>query len=112
MGNSSNTSNTLLGILTGALAGYIIGVLYAPDKGENTRKKIAEGASEYKDTLVEKASEIKKTVVNKALDKKQNLDQQLETIVSDVSHKTEDVITALEKKLADLKKQNKKFQKS
>jgi len=36
----------------------------------------------------------------------------LENMVSDVSHKTEDVISTLEKKLAELKTKNKKLQKS
>jgi gas vesicle protein len=108
----SNTSNTLLGILTGAIAGAAIGILYAPDKGVNTRKKITEEAHDYKDIIVEKSSEIKDTVMNSAKDKKESLEDQLESIVSDVSHKTDDVISILEKKLADLKKQNKKYQKA
>lgn len=34
-------SNVVLGVLGGLAAGAILGVLFAPDKGENTRKKIA-----------------------------------------------------------------------
>ncbi|WP_147677820.1 YtxH domain-containing protein [Algibacter pacificus] len=109
---NNNTSNTIFGIFAGAIAGAALGILYAPDKGANTRKKIATGAVEAKDNLVEKASEIKDTVVNSAHSKKVTLDEQVESIVSDVSHKTEDVISTLENKLADLKKQNKKYQKA
>jgi hypothetical protein len=47
-----------------------------------------------------------------ASEKKVSLEDQVESIVSDVSYKTEDVITTLEKKLAELKKQNKKYQKA
>ena len=37
----SNTSgNSLLALLTGALIGAGIGILYAPDKGSKTREKI------------------------------------------------------------------------
>ncbi len=35
------TSKAILGIIGGIAAGAIIGVLVAPDSGENTRKKIA-----------------------------------------------------------------------
>ncbi len=108
----SNTSNTLLGILTGAIAGAAFGILYAPDKGSNTRKKIADGAVDYRETFVEKASEIKDSVMHAAQNKKATLDDQVESIVTNASYKAEDVISTLEKKLADLKKQNKKYQKA
>lgn len=108
----SNTSNTLLGILTGAMAGAAMGILFAPDKGVNTRKKLVDGAHDYSDTVVEKTSEIKDSVMKSAKDKKESLEQQLESIASDISYKNEDVISVLEKKLADLKQQNKKYQKA
>ena len=108
----SNTSNTILGIFSGAIVGIALGVLYAPDKGVNIRKKIAEGVEEAKDSFEEKASEIKDTVMHEAQNKKETLEDQVETLASNVSYKTEDIINALEKKLADLKKQNKKYQKA
>ncbi len=33
------TSNVILGIVAGAAVGALLGVLFAPDKGTNTRKK-------------------------------------------------------------------------
>jgi branched-subunit amino acid transport protein AzlD len=35
-----STSNALLGFLAGAAAGAVIGILYAPEKGSQTRKNI------------------------------------------------------------------------
>jgi len=47
----SNTK-TLLGFVAGAAVGALAGILLAPDKGSNTRKKIAGKASDAKDSLM------------------------------------------------------------
>ena len=44
----SKTSNTLLSFLLGATTGAIIGILYAPDKGSNTRDKVTYRLDKYK----------------------------------------------------------------
>jgi len=51
MGRS--TTNILLGFLAGAAAGAIAGLLFAPDKGSNTRKNIADKASKISSDLRE-----------------------------------------------------------
>ena len=56
-----------------------------------------------KDMIAEKASEITDPVTSSVSGSKESLDIQLENVVSNVSHKTEDVITTLEKKLNELK---------
>lgn len=108
---SSNT-NTVLGLLAGTAVGAIVGILYAPDTGVNTRRKISEKAKEVQNQMAEGASELKEQVLNKVHTKKDTLDTRVEALVSDVSYKTEDIITTLESKLADLKAKNKKLQKS
>jgi gas vesicle protein len=46
-----STANFLLGVLAGAAAGAIVGILFAPDKGsktrENIKKKIREISDDY-----------------------------------------------------------------
>lgn len=59
--------------------------------------------------IAEKASEITDQVTSSVSGSKESLDIQLENVVSNVSHKTENVITTLEKKLNELKEKNKKL---
>jgi gas vesicle protein len=48
------SGDVLLGVLAGFAAGAVIGILFAPDKGSVTRKKIAEIGDEYAEGLKEK----------------------------------------------------------
>jgi len=54
----SKKSNTFLAFLTGAATGAILGLLYAPDKGENTRDKLSFQLDKYKKKLDELLKEI------------------------------------------------------
>jgi gas vesicle protein len=108
----SNTSgNSLLALLTGALIGAGIGILYAPDKGTKTREKIKDGFQDAKDDLKQKLDEVSEQLKSKLTHSKDNLEDSFEDMVSNVSHKTEDLISFLEQKLGELKEQNAKLQK-
>ena len=46
-----SSGKVLLGVLAGVAAGALIGILFAPDKGTETRKKIVEKGEDYVDEL-------------------------------------------------------------
>ncbi len=46
-----NSGKILLGVLAGVAAGATLGILLAPDSGENTRKKISKKGEDYAGSL-------------------------------------------------------------
>jgi len=53
-----SSSKLLAGVLLGAAAGAVLGVLFAPDKGTETRKKIAEKGGNIGDSIKNKFNEL------------------------------------------------------
>jgi gas vesicle protein len=51
MGKKSG--NTLMAFLAGAATGALLGILYAPDKGVNTREKLSFQLDKYRNMLQE-----------------------------------------------------------
>jgi gas vesicle protein len=85
-----STSSFLIGLLSGAAIGAAIGILYAPDKGDVTRKKLARKAEDMKDEFDEKLDEMK-SYLNDSLGL-------VKDKVNDVKDKVEDIKEKITKK--------------
>jgi gas vesicle protein len=60
-----STGKTMLGVLAGFAAGALVGVLLAPEKGSETRKKIAKMGEDYAGDLTDKFNELRDTINEK-----------------------------------------------
>jgi len=60
-----NTGKAILGVMVGVAAGALLGVLFAPGKGLDTRKKISKKGEDYKDAVKEKFSEFLDSITEK-----------------------------------------------
>jgi gas vesicle protein len=59
------SKNVILGVLGGLAAGAVLGILFAPDKGINTRKKISKKTDELKNNVQDSLSELVSSIENK-----------------------------------------------
>jgi len=57
MNTGSDTGKLLGAIVVGAVAGAILGVLFAPDKGSETRRKLFKKAKDLTDDVTNKVKE-------------------------------------------------------
>ncbi|MFI2741678.1 YtxH domain-containing protein [Zhouia sp. PK063] len=108
---SSNTGSTLLALVTGAAIGAGIGILFAPDKGEETRKKISKEARKAQKDLEKRYQKTSSELSAKAHEAKISFDEKLADTLSTMSFKADDILVALEQKLEDLRVKNAKLQK-
>jgi gas vesicle protein len=85
-----STGKVLLGLLAGVAAGALLGVLFAPDKGSVTRKKIIKKSEDYAEGLTEKFNEFIDTV-NEKFD---GVKEEVEKVKSKAEGVKKDVKTA------------------
>lgn len=65
------SGKVLLGVLAGVAVGATLGILFAPDKGSNTRKKISRKADDYSEELEAQFNDFIKNVTRKFEDMKE-----------------------------------------
>ncbi|NNF19104.1 MAG: YtxH domain-containing protein [Flavobacteriaceae bacterium] len=108
---SNEGGNIVLALLTGAVIGAGIGILYAPDEGTATRKKIKKKVEDTSHDLSERISHAKDELTKTANQKKETFERRLDETISQMSYKADDIIETLERKLEDLRKKNAQLQK-
>ena len=101
---SSNKGGTLLALLVGAAVGAILGVLYAPDKGSNTRDKLSYKLDKYKRMLEELLNDL---VSNKEI-KSNQARSDGEKVVSQAKEKAEKLLEDVDNLIDQIKKKDRK----
>lgn len=76
-----NSGKVMLSVLAGVAIGAAAGVLFAPNKGSRTRKKIAKKKNDYSDLIEEKFDELITGITEKF--------EQVKGDVSDYAHKAQ-----------------------
>jgi gas vesicle protein len=85
--NFMSTGKIITGLAAGLAAGAVLGILFAPDKGVETRKKIAQKGSDLKDSIKSRFS----SLVDEVADEYDNAANK----VKDMADQGKDKVTSL-----------------
>lgn len=85
-----SSGKLLLGVLAGAAAGALFGILFAPDKGTETRRKIAKKGEDYVDDVKGKFNEL----IDDLTKKMEGVQAKANKMTDDAKSKVEDMKTS------------------
>ena len=89
-----NKTNVAIGVLAGVAVGALLGVLFAPDKGSVTRKKLMKKATDTADDLKDKFDDLLEELTEKFEAAKEEASQ----IYENGKHKAEEITHDLKSK--------------
>jgi gas vesicle protein len=94
-----NTTSNLVIFLTGLATGAVLGILYAPDKGSNTRDRLTYQLDKYRKKLEE--------VIEELINEKENLPSSAkkegQKVISDAREKAERLLYDVDELIGQIK---------
>lgn len=93
----SKSKDFTLGLISGALIGSVVALLYAPDKGSNMRDILSYRLSSYLDELTHLIDQLSKEKAAISDAKRKG-----DLVVEDARHRAEDLISEAEELLASI----------
>lgn len=91
-----------LSLLTGATVGLLVGVLFAPDKGSNTRGRVSYNLFRFKASLEDLLKELQSEELPESAAKSEG-----ERVISDAKLKAEELLRDVETLIGQIKKEEK-----
>lgn len=107
----STNKKMVMGVVVATAIGTGLGILFAPNKGSKTRKRMKLKVTDTSDEISDRLNHAKDELAKSANDKKKVFNKKLDDAISAMSNKADDIITTLESKLEDVKKKNAKLHK-
>ena len=81
-----SSSKIITGVLIGAVAGAVLGILFAPEKGSDTREKIRRKGADLKDNLKSRINDlvdgIADEIENAKIDAENKIDEGMEKLAT------------------------------
>jgi gas vesicle protein len=91
----NNTVEILAGLLAGAAAGVFLGMLYAPEEGRKTRKKIKSKANNLKDQAVDQYGKVSELTKEQYVDVSGKIKHQYGNISSQVKYTADKLVSSV-----------------